>query len=111
MRKRESSELDACDESTTVEEVAEEAQKVWLESDVVAPGAAPLSGPASHRGRRKGGGRGPGLVSILARALSAVSHSGPLILGPEAPPSRPLVWLSLQCKAQLVGEEGHRAGT
>lgn len=60
------------------------------EIDMVAPGAVPLSGPASHRGRRKGGGSGPGLVSILARALSVVSHSGPVILGPGAPPSLPL---------------------
>lgn len=90
MRKRESSELDVCDESTMVEEVAEEVQKVRPEADMVAPGADTHSGPASHQSRRKGGGHGPGLLSILARALSAVSRSGPVILGPDTSPSLPL---------------------
>lgn len=87
MKKRESSELDARDESTMVEEVAEEVQKVRPEADMVAPGADTHS---SHQSKRKGGGHGPGLLSILARALSAVSRSGPVILGPDTSPSLPL---------------------
>lgn len=64
-----------------------------------------------HRGRRKGGGHGPGLVSILARVVSAVTPRSPVVLAPEPPTPHCLRWVpGSALQAQLEGEEGRRAG-